>query len=338
LNDLQLRDRPIFICGHPKSGTSLLRAILDSHPQLVVYPEETIFFRRYLPIAKGQPLEKQLELAEQYLIHIFTWNQAAPPSSQAGFPDRDYTNISYEAVRQRMHQLAQKDYRDERDILNSAVLAYGSVSGQLSDETRRWVEKSPYNEYFASLIFDWWPEARCVHVVRDARDNFVSYQRKHTSWSPEIFASNWKRSTQAGIQNRQQFGDEHYRMVRYEDLVTHPEKYAQELMAFLGIDWNPASTSPTRAGQQWQGNSMFSEQFSEISAAPVGRWKEKLQLEEALVIEQISEAEMLMMDYDLIASDSPFIVKSKARVRVAAWPIRRRIQNIMGKKPPALAE
>jgi hypothetical protein len=44
-----LRDHPVFICGHPKAGTSLVRSILDSHPQLIVYPEETVFFRRYLP-------------------------------------------------------------------------------------------------------------------------------------------------------------------------------------------------------------------------------------------------------------------------------------------------
>ena len=48
-----LRDSPIFICGHPKSGTSLLRSILDSHPEIIVYPEETGFFRRYLPNSDG---------------------------------------------------------------------------------------------------------------------------------------------------------------------------------------------------------------------------------------------------------------------------------------------
>lgn len=49
---IELRDRPIFICGHPKSGTSLLRNLLDFHPQLVVYPEESRFFRQFLPLAK----------------------------------------------------------------------------------------------------------------------------------------------------------------------------------------------------------------------------------------------------------------------------------------------
>ncbi|MGE5223096.1 MAG: sulfotransferase, partial [Omnitrophica WOR_2 bacterium] len=66
-----LRDRPVFICGHPKSGTSLLRSLLDSHPQVIVYPEETSFFRRYLPAAKGLSLDEKIELEDRLLIHIF---------------------------------------------------------------------------------------------------------------------------------------------------------------------------------------------------------------------------------------------------------------------------
>ena len=50
----ELRDSPVFIAGHPRSGTSLLRSVLDSHPELVAYPEETSFFRRYLPKAAGK--------------------------------------------------------------------------------------------------------------------------------------------------------------------------------------------------------------------------------------------------------------------------------------------
>ena len=83
----ELRDRPVFICGHPKAGTSLLRAVLDSHPQLVVYPEETNFFRRILPRLQGQDLEVQIKLAERNLIHIFQWNRAEPdPNGRPGRP------------------------------------------------------------------------------------------------------------------------------------------------------------------------------------------------------------------------------------------------------------
>ena len=89
----EIRKQPIFICGHPKAGTSLVRAIFDSHPELIVYPEETVFFRRFLPQAENLTLENKLKLAEQTLIQIFKWQQVNPPASQEGYPDRDYSEV-----------------------------------------------------------------------------------------------------------------------------------------------------------------------------------------------------------------------------------------------------
>src|SRR5512143_919970 len=95
----ELRDAPVFIAGHPKSGTSLLRSVLDSHPELVAYPEETSFFRRYLPKAARKALLEQTVRSERSVSPIFAWNQAHPPAHQAGFPDRDYSPIPVAQVR-----------------------------------------------------------------------------------------------------------------------------------------------------------------------------------------------------------------------------------------------
>jgi hypothetical protein len=272
----ELRDRPVFICGHPKAGTSLLRAVLDSHPQLVVFPEETMFFRRTLPQLKGQDLEAQLKLAERNLIHIFHWNLVDPDPGQAGFTDRDYSSIPFEEVRDIMEDLAKSRFSHPGDLLSAAVLAYGSAAGALHPEMCHWVEKSPYNEYYAGQIFSWWPEARCIHILRDPRDNFNSYRRKHPDWNAEFFSSNWTRSTEAGINNQRTFGEDRYWFVRFEDLARSPEEYLSLLANFLDIDWDPSLINPTRAGQQWGGNSMFEDQFQSISTAPLSRWKDSL--------------------------------------------------------------
>ena len=314
-----LRDRPVFICGHPKSGTSLLRAIFDSHPQLVVYPEETVFFRRYLPKASGLDLKGQLELAEKYLIHIFTWNRDNPPPSQEGFPDRDYSHIPVRAIRQAMWQIGEVDYRHPGDILSAVMLAYGQVTGQANENTLHWVEKSPYNEYYAGQIFSWWPEARCIHILRDPRDNFASYQLKHASWGVEFFAANWNRSTRAGMQNQERFGAGRYTILRYEDLVQSPEASLKKLTEFLQIEWNPSLASPTRAGSQWQGNSMFADQFQSISAAPVARWKDKLSPQEAAIIEWMAGDAMQAAGY---RRETPPAFST--RLRALTWPLRRR--------------
>lgn len=325
MNLQELRDRPIFICGHPKAGTSLLRAVFDSHPQLVVYPEETVFFRRFLPRAKDLTGSSLLDLADITLIHFFLWNRENPHPSQAGYPDRDYSSIPYERVRIEMHRLALERCDHHGDLLSASMLAYGQVSGQISPATCAWVEKSPYNEFYTEQIYSWWPQARCIHIIRDPRDNYVSYRRKHPNWSAEFFAANWRRSTRAGLTNLDRYGTDKYLILRFEDLAGNPERMLQKLTAFLGIAWDESLAAPTRAGAAWEGNSMFSERFQAISATPVARWREKLALPEAAVIEAICADLMQRFGYPS-ANASP-AERLLAAGRAATWPLRRRFQR-----------
>lgn len=318
----QLRERPVFICGHPKAGTSLLRAVLDSHPQLLVYPEESGFFRRSLPQLEGKDLEAQLELAESSLIHIFNWNRNDPPASQQGFSDRDYSSIPFEQVREIMRHLASLRCDHPGDLLSAAVLAYGITAGLVSPQLRCWVEKSPYNEYHAHKIFSWWPEARCVHILRDPRDNFASYRRKHADWNAEFFSSNWKRSGEMGLKNQQAYGAQRYWFVRFEDLASSPEEYLGRLAEFLHIDWDPTLASPTRAGQPWGGNSMFEDQFQAISTAPLMRWKENLSEVDACTITLMTGSLLKTWHYSAFDTSS-LGTRLKAQLRALAWPIRR---------------
>jgi len=324
-----LRDSPIFICGHPKSGTSLVRALLDSHPQLVVYPEETVFFRRYLPKSKDLDLQAKINLADQCLIHIFKWNHADPTPDQDDFPGRDYSNISFAEVHQSMCEFVETRYQREGDMLSAAVMAFGQVSGQTQANTRYWVEKSPYNEYFTDQIFTWWPEARCIHIIRDPRDNYISYQRKHPDWTPEFFANNWKRSTQAGVRNQERFGAEKYKFLRYEDLVQKPEASIHRLANFLNIDWHLSLTAPTRAGVGWAGNSMFEREFQSISPDPVGRWMEDLLSQDARTIELIAMPGLDVFNYTQSAAVSTDPAQAIiGHSRALTWGIRRRLKNL----------
>ena len=295
---MDLRDRPVFICGHPKSGTSLFRNLLDNHPQLVVYPEESVFFRRYLPEAAGLTEGELFDLALRRLVHIFEWDPENPPAHQNGFPDRDYTDISTEEINAALEELLESgEIRHPGDVLAGAVLAFGQVTGYQLDEVRAWVEKTPGNEHFASRIFAWWPEARCIHLVRDPRDNYASYQRKHESWTPGKFSANWIRSTRAGYANQARYGADRYWVLRYEDLVTGPEDVLEMLCQFLGIEDYPGLRVPTRAGKPWQGNSMFDVQFEAISPVGVGRWKEKLTDSEVGLIQAATRPDFRRLGY-----------------------------------------
>lgn len=326
----QLRDRPVFICGHPKSGTSLVRNLLDSHPQLVVFPEETAFFRRYLLESKGLDHEEQLELAERRLLHIFEWNLDAPPEHQAGFPDRDYSSISSEQVAAAFRHRVQPDQvRVPGDLLSAAVLAFGEVSGQLSATSRRWVEKTPYNERYTGRLFKWWPGAKCIHIVRDPRDNYASYSRKE-DWTPEFFSDNWMRSTRAGLRNRDKYGVDRYWLLRFEDLTEKPDQTLAEMRSYLGIEDAPSLRIPTRMGIPWGGNSMFEDSFEAINQAPVNRWKTELDTTQSSVIEGLAARLMKKLGYQTYGKQTLQIRRRviKERWRAARWDFKSLLTTI----------
>ncbi len=102
-------------------------------------------------------------------------------------------------------------------------------------------------------------------------------------------------------------------------------------MEFLQIDWDPSLAAPTRAGENWQGNSMFSNQFQEISAAPVGRWMSKLSIIDAAVIQKFCQNEMKLLKYPLTEPEPSWAQKVAASSRVSTWPLRQRIRRVFNK-------
>jgi hypothetical protein len=300
-----LQEAGTFICGHPKSGTSLLMTLLDSHPQLIVYPEETSYFTQFQPETSHLELQDRLLAAEEKLLHIFHWDPDKPHPTQANYPDRDYRNISFEEVRRLYHQyLNLWDPQSER-ILPAIILAYGQAREDISHGIRRWVEKTPFNEHFAEKIFQYWSQAKCVQILRDPRDNFASYHRKQPEWSPEYFASSWADSLSRGEKNLQQYGEDRYLILRYEDLVTDLEGSLQILREFIGIDDDPTLRQPTRNGSPWGGNSMFGEQFNGVSDNPIGRYNENLRPQVVSRLEAALHRQMASWDYALEHRISP---------------------------------
>src|SRR5690606_8473506 len=54
-------DRPVFICGHHRSGTTLLQELLDGHPELLVLPSEGTYFSSFGYVAHARPREHEVD-------------------------------------------------------------------------------------------------------------------------------------------------------------------------------------------------------------------------------------------------------------------------------------
>lgn len=294
-----LRDRPIFICGHPKSGTTLLVSLLDAHPQLIVYPNETFFFRGFVPEMRKRDIGEKISLAQRYLLHFFERGMSDLEDQEALEPGHNQYFLDYAKTCQVMFdEVDANGVRHDGDLLSAAVIAYGLVYGKMSAETKYWIEKTPYNEHFAQMIFKWWPNARCIHIVRDPRDNYLTYQRKHRRLTAEDFAVGWNSSLNAGLENQKNYGEDHYLLLRYEDLTIEPERSLQELIAFLGIKDDKILRIPTSEGVPWEGNSQFGDKFQGISSKPVGRWKQELAERDVEIIESICADDMERQGYE----------------------------------------
>jgi len=296
---MALKDAATFICGYPKSGTSLLLSLLDSHPQLIVYPEETGFFRWFTEFTQGQTVKERADTVYRLLGYSLHWDPRKEHSRQAEFPDRDYSNISFNAI-QECYAYNLKIFGTAlENLLPAALLAYGEAAGQLQKATVRWVEKTPYNELYAQQIFSYWPEGKCIHVIRDPRDTFASYRQKQKTLTPKSFSHSWFNSEHFGSENVKRYGSNRYLIIRYEDLVDNLDLTLAKVVSFLGIQDDPALRVPTRNGKPWGGNSMFREKFSGVSKRPIGRFHQALSRREILQIERRLFLEMEKFQYDL---------------------------------------
>jgi hypothetical protein len=316
-----VRDHPVFICGHPKSGTTLLRALLDSHPQLVVYPDETFYFRGFLPEIRGLSFEEKLSLAQRYLLHFFNAPGNNLESNTIGHQTENPYQVYAETCVAMEKLLPQSAFRHNGDLLSAAILAFGEVHRLLENDNQYWVEKTPYNEHYAELVYSWWPEARCIHVVRDPRDNFATYHRKHPGLPVEEFATSWNASLKVGFQSQKQFGKETYLIIRYEDLTQQSENEIQKIIDFLKIKEDELLRKPTKNGVLWEGNSMFNDRFSGISSKPLGRWKSELKHEDVSIIETACRRGMEQLGY--IPQGRPDI---KSNLRIATWKCKQALK------------
>jgi len=203
----------LFIVGVPRSGTTLLRLMIDSHPEVAVPPET-----HFLPSLMNQ-CPRSDKPAERF-IQILT--------SSPRWPD---WHVDQNALENAVKKLTPFS-------LDRAVQAFYRLYAARFGKTR-WGDKTPGYLMHMKAIQQLLPEARFIHVIRDGRDVCLSI--RDLWWGPDTVeqAALWwkKRIELAGKQAR---ALPHYKEVFFEDLVCEPEKTLKQICAFTGIDWDPA--------------------------------------------------------------------------------------------------
>ncbi len=277
---------PLFICGFPKSGTTLLLALLDHHPELLVFPEETMF-RKWATEPELWTLD---HLLENTPVQAFRHGEVNWTSGYRNYEDLDYPR--FKSLAEARQEAAEPS---ARTMLEALIFSYGDVTGQT--ERKHWVEKTPSNEHALGEIARLWPDARALYIVRDPRDNYASYySQKHGDYNPIRFVKDWSVSVTVWERFTASRPD-HSLRIRYEDLVREPKATLTQICRFLDIRWDDSLLIPTRNGVFWSGNSRDQIEFEGISDKPVGKFRKKLSDSEIEFLEAWLKEALDAFDY-----------------------------------------
>ena len=204
-------NHPILIVGSPRSGTTLLRTILDQHPDLLVHPNEPQFilelYRRY-----GKTLRDVSAAVNHIAVHRYVPDSVDRQMLRAAC---DHTNHS---------------------SLRQVIACYLNVWGGDKILSHRIVLKDPNFTYDLDFVHELFSQAHIVHIVRDPRANVSSQRTRWPQFTVWECAMRWRdavrsaRQYQAG--NRMTFTE-----LRYEDLLLAPERTLQNLCHALDIPY-----------------------------------------------------------------------------------------------------
>ena len=276
---LRLAQRPVFVCGAARSGTSLLRDLLDGHPELIVIPNESGFYPGMERALSGLRSERHCAyLGCRWLERLVD----APPfwplgsSTIAGSP---YIAFAREFAGWSQAPRQHPNARITSWPLAAFALAYAQrlSAGRIPRGVRMWVEKTPGNERFLSRIWQDFPQAKVIQIVRRPEAVLASMKRMPgTRWS--------HRRTLAHVVGKMapsyriaakgdHLPDGRYCLVRYEDLTADPGSVMPRIAEFLGIAPHRSLLQPTTAGRPGFNNTSFGSWRSDpyLELSPIER-------------------------------------------------------------------
>ena len=277
-SSLPFDQRACFIAGQAKSGTTLLVALLDSHPELLVLPEETAYFPTVLTKYAPRGRRAQFDyLTKQSLSNVLF-------GGPCKWGKRSYATFPREKFLQTFEHAAFDPANAQEDLLVLMVKAYAATLGRSLDTIARWVEKTPANRNHMTPILTRFPRAKILVTLRDPRAILAAQialekTRRTGRFSTYYVIAHWRVAAKLAKQIRD--GEVPGFIVPYETLVREPASTMEEVCAYLEIDFDPDTLlTPTKVGQLWSGNSAARTNFSQISTEPVSRWERELSEDE----------------------------------------------------------
>lgn len=317
-----MEQRPVYVAGQERSGTSLMYALLASHPNIAMTRRTNLwthFYDQYGDLSQPDNLDACLRMMQRY---------------------------------KRIRPLKLDPARVRREFLQGEQ-TYGRlfaiIEGHYAERLgkSRWGDKSLHTERYADAIFAAYPRATILHMMRDPRDRYASAL---TRWEVNRSgvgggAAVWLSSVKLAKQNQKKYPD-HYKIVRYETLASEPEATLQEICSFIGEPYEPVmlTMNGAKSFRDEGGNSSYTTyEPGRISTRSIGRFRQVLSNRQIAFLQMLCSKEMKTLDYEpdnieLSAQETIIFYLLNVPdnlVRMTAWHLREAFLNFKGRPVPS---
>jgi hypothetical protein len=209
-----------FILGRHRSGTTLLRTLLDAHPNINI-PLETPFIFTLYPKYKNIKYWDDKQLLELY-------------NDLSTYLNFEYLQINKEQLRSDLFTAERTN-----SFQNFVKIIYSNYSSiYKKEEITLLGDKNPLYAIYPDKLFRIFPDAKFIFLTRDYRDHIISIKKiDFEAHSIPLLAYKWRLAAKKNLQLSKMYPKQFFH-IRYEELVKHPEVQMQKICDFLGLPYS----------------------------------------------------------------------------------------------------
>ncbi|MHB1749935.1 MAG: sulfotransferase family protein, partial [Acidithiobacillus sp.] len=217
---IMLDNRPIFVMGAERSGTTLLMAMLGCHPHIAV-PEVAWLYPRFRP-------------------YVFSYGDLTSDANIRTLAEEMIFGLKTPFWGMKVNARTIVDSLVDNLRERSFAGVYCAMLELYAQEMARprWGEKTPYNLFFVQQILEDFPNAQFIFITRDGRDASADYLA--SGFGPtNIYcaAEVWKMCQNAVTPWRKSLANDQWLDVKYEELVQQPHAVLKQVCAFIGEEF-----------------------------------------------------------------------------------------------------
>lgn len=270
--DLSRPRTPVFIVGAPRSGTTLLRVILNRHSQLAMWGGESAFFRRLYDRRQA-------------------FGDPGNPDARARIVDA-YLAIN-PVLRLRL-DLARLRAVMLRDGDSWPALFGAMLAGCASQFEKPYAgEKTPAHALSVTTLCEWFPTCTIIHIVRDPRAAVCSLSQMPFGTRSVLHgAHTWNTFTTAAAHIAAR---PNYFLLRYEDLISDTPGQLRRICGHIGLEFEESML--LARPEEGDPRPPIRRAFESLTGARLNVWQSELRPWQIAVIESLTGPAMAMYGY-----------------------------------------